>query len=90
MQKTKSFDVSPDDILETDIRTINGWSAKVNPTLPADLRNQWCICITTNKYKNIHSESLLQILIGCGRKKVIMTRGSTGTSWGEWGKLIIS
>lgn len=85
LKKKQSSSINPDEILETDIRTINGWNPSIQVYLPEQLKNQWCICITTSQYQGIHSGALCQMMIGIERK-TIMVRSSTETEWGAWGE----
>ena len=75
--------VNPNTIMETDIRTINGWDSAIHEYIPEQLINRWMICITTSPYKGIFAENLCQMLISVNDGR-IATRNGTTSGWNDW------
>lgn len=84
VKKEQSQSINPDTIKCTDVRSINGWDASIQPYIPVELRNQWLSCVTTSPYDGANSEALCQLLISADKAIHASRRMDNNGNWLPW------
>lgn len=84
VKKKQSQSVDPSTIKTSDIRTINGWDSSIKPNLPAELQNQWLLCLTSSPYDGTNSEAVCQTLISAEKAVWATRRGQNDGTWKAW------
>ena len=84
VKKEQSQSINPDTIKCTDVRSLNGWDASIQPYIPVELRNQWLSCVTTSPYDGANSEALCQLLISADKAIHASRRMDNNGNWLPW------
>lgn len=84
VKKKQSQSVDPSVIKTSDIRTINGWDDNIKSKLPAELQNQWLLCLTSSPYDGTNSEAVCQTLISAEKAVWATRRGQNDGTWKAW------